>query len=77
MNCNIIIPENKFKIKVKMEPREIVYLDNIIEGFDGLAIVSTGKSGTGEVTLHVTPDTYDEVMLILKNFPLPLTVFEA
>ena len=68
--------ENKYQIKVKMEPREIVYLDNIIEGFDGAAIVSTGKSGTGEVTLHVTPDTYDEVMDILRNFPWQVSIIQ-
>lgn len=67
----------KCSIKVKMEPRDIVYLDNIIEGFDSLAIVSTGKSGTGEVTLHVTPDTYDDVMKILERFPWPLTILQV
>lgn len=68
--------DNKYRIRVKMEPREIVNLDNIIEGFDSLAIISTGKSGTGEVTLHVTPDTYDDVMDILRNFPWPLTILQ-
>lgn len=68
--------ENKYRIKVKMEPREIVYLDSVIEGFDGVAIVSTGKSGTGEVTLHVTPDTYDEAMGILRNLPWSLTILD-
>lgn len=64
----------KNKIKVKMDLENIVMLDNIIEGFDGLAIVSNGKGKTGEVVLHVTPDTYDDVMAILQNFPRPLTI---
>lgn len=64
---------NKCQIKVRLEPRQIVMLDNLIEGYDGLAIVSTGKSKTGEVTLHVTPDTYDDVMGILRDFPWPIT----
>lgn len=67
----------KCSIRIKMEPRDIVYLDNIIEGFDSLAIVSTGKSRTGEVTLHVTPDTYDDVMAILEEFPWPLTILQG
>lgn len=66
----------KNQIKIKMDPKHIVYMDNIIEGFDALAIVSTGKTGTGEVTLHVTPDTYDDVMAILRNFPWPLCIIE-
>lgn len=65
---------NRCQIKVRMEPRQIVMLDNIIEGYDCLAIVSTGKSKTGEVILHVTPDTYDDVMAILQNLPWPITI---
>ncbi|ADG82742.1 peptidase, U32 family protein [Thermincola ferriacetica] len=60
------------KIYIKMDPRDIIYLDNIMEGFDGLGIVSTGNPKTGEVYIHVTPDTRDEVLEILQNFPRPL-----
>lgn len=60
------------RIYIKMEPKEIVYLDNILEGFDGLGIVSTGNPKTGEVYIHVTPDTRDEVLEILNNFPKEL-----
>lgn len=67
----------KTRIQVRMEPRDIVYLDSIMEGYDGMCIVSTGKSGTGEVTLHVTPDTYETVMDILKTFPRPLVITEG
>lgn len=67
---------NRCQIKVRMEPRQIVMLDNIIEGYDCLAIVSTGKSKTGEVILHVTPDTYDDVMGILQALPWPITILE-
>jgi hypothetical protein len=67
----------KCQIVVRMEPRDIVMLDNIIDGYDGLAIVSTGKSGTGEVTVHVTPDTYDDVMDILRSLPWELTILSG
>ena len=67
---------DRSQIRVKMEPRNIVFLDNIMEGYDGLCIVSTGKSGTGEVTVHVTPDTYDEVMDILRNLPWPMSILD-
>jgi len=68
---------NRCQIKVRMEPRQIVMLDNIIEGYDCLAIPSTGKSKIGEVTLHVTPDTYDDVMGILQNLPWPITILDT
>lgn len=64
----------KYQIKVKMHLHDIFMLDNLIEGYDGLAIVSNGKAKTGEVTLHVTPDTYEDVMGILRNFPRPVTI---
>lgn len=57
------------KIRVRLDPKDIIMLDNIIEGFDGLGIVSTGNPKTGEVVVHVTPDTRNDVMEILKRFP--------
>lgn len=57
------------KIRVRLDPKDIIMLDNIIEGFDGLGIVSTGNPRTGEVVVHVTPDTRDDVLEILKRFP--------
>ncbi len=64
----------RFRIKIRLEPKNIVMLDNVVEGFDGLGIVSTGNPQTGEVTVHVTPDTYDEVMAILRNLPWPVSI---
>ncbi len=60
------------KIYIKMDPKDIVYLDNILEGFDGLGIVSTGNPKTGEVYIHITPDTKDDVLKLLQEFPKPL-----
>jgi len=65
---------NRCKIKIRMEPKNIVMLDNVMEGYDGLGIVSTGNPQTGEVTVHVTPDTYDEVVAILRNLPWSITI---
>ncbi len=65
---------DKCRIKIRMDPQKIYMLDNVMEGYDGLAIVSTGNPGTGEVTVHVTPGTYDEVLGILKNLPWPITI---
>ena len=67
---------NKCQIRIRIEPQKIHYLDNLIEGFDGLAIVSTGNPKTGEVTVHVTPDTFDDVMGILKEIPWPVQIIE-
>ncbi|PKM79694.1 MAG: peptidase U32 [Firmicutes bacterium HGW-Firmicutes-14] len=61
-------------IKIRIDPKYIFFLDNVIEGYDGLAIVSTGNPKTGEVTVYVTPDTYDDVMGILENLPWPVQI---
>ncbi len=66
----------KHRIKLRMEPEKIFMLDNIIEGYDGLGIVSTGNPKLGEVVVHVTPDTYDEVREIIRNLPWPVTVLQ-
>ncbi len=68
------MPGDKCQIKIRMEPRNIFFLDNIMEGYDGLGIVSTGNPGTGEVVVHVTPETYAEVMDILQNLPWPVSI---
>ena len=65
---------DKCQIKVRLEPQHIVLLDDVIEGYDFLGIVSTGNPKTGEVTVHVTPDTYDDVLAILHNLPWPISI---
>lgn len=57
------------KIRVRMNPREIVFLDNIIQAYDGLGLVTTIDAAVGEVVIHVTEGTREEVMKILSNFP--------
>lgn len=60
---------DKGKIKVRLNPREIVFLDHIIQAYDGLGLVTTTDAAAGEVVIHVTEGTRDEVMKILSNFP--------
>lgn len=64
------------RIRVRLDPKDIIMLDNIIEGYDGLGIVSTGNPKTGEVVVHVTPETRGEVLEILKNFPRGIELLE-
>ncbi len=65
---------NKYQIKVRIDPRNIYVLDDVIEGYDGLGLVTTINAKMGEVVVHVTPDTYDDIMTILQNFPRPITI---
>lgn len=65
---------NKYEIKVRIDPANIYILDDVIEAYDGLGLVTTVNAKMGEVVVHVTPDTYDDIMTILKNFPCPITI---
>lgn len=62
------------KIYVKVEPDKIIYLDRIFEGHDGLGIVSTIDGKTGDVVIHVTPDTRKEVLELLEHVPIKCEV---
>ncbi|NLK51891.1 MAG: DUF4911 domain-containing protein, partial [Syntrophomonadaceae bacterium] len=46
-----------YQIVLQIKPEDIDFLTRIIEGFDGLGIVSTIDPGQGLVVVWVTPDT--------------------
>ena len=61
-----------YQIVLQIKPEDIDFLTRIIEGYDGLGIVSTIDPGQGLVVVWVTPDTQDEVTHILHFFPRAL-----
>ncbi|GAW94213.1 DUF4911 domain-containing protein [Calderihabitans maritimus] len=61
-------------ILVQVNPKEIDFLNKIIEGYDGLAMVTTADAKEGLVEVHVTPDTREEVIRILEDFPVPVKI---
>lgn len=60
---------NPLKIFIKVEPRDIAYMNKIFEGYDGLAVVTTLNGQDGLIALTVTPETKSDVLAILYNFP--------
>jgi len=60
---------NPFKIIIKVELQDISYLNKIFEGYDNLAIVTTLNRRGGLIALTVTPETKNDVLDILNNFP--------
>ncbi|KJS83920.1 MAG: hypothetical protein JM58_11790 [Peptococcaceae bacterium BICA1-8] len=60
---------NPLKILIKVEPRDISYINKIFEGYDGLAVVTTLNGQEGLIALTVTPETKSDVLGILDNFP--------
>lgn len=60
---------NPLKILIRVDPKDIAFLTKIFEGYDGLAVVSTLDREKGLLALTVTPETKEDVLEILRNFP--------
>ncbi|HEY3424086.1 MAG TPA: DUF4911 domain-containing protein [Negativicutes bacterium] len=59
-------------IFIQIDPQYIHYINQIMEGYEYLGVVSTVNRAEGILTIRVTPDTYQEVKDILKQLPIPL-----
>jgi putative protease len=57
-------------IMLRVDPKRINFLNQIMEGYEYLGVVTTLSRGTGMVVIRVTPDTEGEVREILANLPL-------
>lgn len=60
------------ELRVKVNPAEIAFLVQIMEGHSHVGVVTTTNPANGEVVVQVTPDTYMEARYILGNIPLKL-----
>lgn len=62
------------KVRLRIKPPDIDFLNRVFEGYDGLGMVSTLDRREGLVVIWVTPDTRCEVMNILENFPREIEI---
>ncbi|MDN5364369.1 MAG: hypothetical protein PWQ91_1431 [Eubacteriales bacterium] len=61
--------------RVRLQPQDMVYLDYIFEGYEGLGLVTIVPGRRrGEAIIHVTPETAGEVEKILLSIPRPLKI---
>lgn len=58
------------KILVRIDPKYIHYIGSIMEGYEHLGVVSTVRGEKDLIVIRVTPDTYDDVLGIIKNLPV-------
>ena len=58
-----------FKLFVTVARDKIALLKFILEGYDGLASLSTVDSGNGLLVLRCYPDCRDEMIALLGNLP--------
>lgn len=59
-------------IFVRVDPKDINYLNRIMEGYEYLGVVTTVDRSGGIVAIRVTPDTRCEVKTILANLQIPI-----
>lgn len=55
------------EILIRVQSKDIDYINKIIEAYEGLGLVHTVNRGEGIVAVHVTPDTAGDVRDILAN----------
>lgn len=64
------------KIFLRVLPKDIHYLNRIMEGYEYLGVVSTVQRDQGLVVVRVTPDTYTDVLDILNNLDISIQFSE-
>lgn len=60
------------QILIRVQSRDIDYINKIIEAYEGLGLVHTVNRREGIVAVHVTEDTQNDVKDILLNLRVPI-----
>jgi len=60
-----------------IRPEKISWLRFILEGYDGLAILTTMSAKTGLVRLQTLNSRFDETMQLIDDLAIGLTPFQA
>lgn len=55
---------------------QIAEITRIMEGYEHIALVSTINPKEGIIKLFGTPDTADDIMLILANLPFGVEILQ-
>lgn len=58
------------EILIRTDVKNINYINQIMEGYEYLGVVTTVKDAVGVLRIRTTPDTYEEVRGILENLPI-------
>jgi len=70
------VPRDALRVIVQVEPREIMYVGRVFEGYDHVGIVSTYDKEWGIIELSVSPDlgtTALEILGALRQ-ELPMSI---
>ncbi|SMB95583.1 protein of unknown function [Desulfonispora thiosulfatigenes DSM 11270] len=56
-------------INLRVNPKDISFINKIFEAYNGLALVTTIDSKLGLIKVNATPQTVYDVKEILQNLP--------
>lgn len=64
------------EILIRTDVKNINYVNQIMEGYEYLGVVTTVKDAVGVLRIRTTPDTYLDVKEILENLPIDIEYVE-
>ncbi len=62
-------------LPLRIDPRRIGYLKFILEGYDGMALVTTINAKDGDIVIRYPASFHSELTAIIKD--VSLLIFEA
>ncbi len=74
MNKTEPTPEREELIRVSVEPRDIDFLNKLLEGYDNLALVTTVDASLGKMVLSVAKNARKDMMAVLRCLPIPVCI---
>lgn len=64
-------------IYIQVEPKNINYINRIMEGYEYFGVVTTLDRTAGILVIRATPDTAGEVREILAHLPITVQYLES
>ncbi|MDY6084199.1 MAG: DUF4911 domain-containing protein [Dialister sp.] len=65
------------RVYIKVHPRDVNYVNRILEGYEYLGVLTTIDKNLGTCVVNSTADTRDEVILLLTKLDCPVTILPA
>lgn len=63
-------------IYIQVEPKDVNFINRVMEGYEYLGVVSTLDRFAGILVIRATPDTAGEVHKILAHLPVSVQYVE-
>jgi hypothetical protein len=61
---------DEWAVFIRVNPRDVNYVNRIMEGYDHLGVVTTVDKTAGLLAVRATPATAADVRLILSRLPV-------